>query len=259
MRKHAVLIAVLWALVTSLIGVAPASGFSAAPLKIKEIKVYGSPTWPPYSMKSKKGAMVGASYDILRHLLQPLGIKVTIMPDMAWTRALHQCMEGELDLLSGLYRTPEREGMFLFSEPYAADDSVIFVNKNKPFRFTKLDDLIGRVGTIGYGAKVGPNFDSFKKKLTLKEVRDMKDRMGSVDRGEADYAVVARITGMYYIHEYGFKNLIPSDKVIDTSPISFAFSKESAASALMPVLNKGIKRMQQDGSLKAIIDKHTAR
>ncbi len=76
----------------------------------------GDNNWPPMSYVTGQTQLVkGISAEILRNVF-PNKINITLLP---WARCLYQAQSQlGIDIVMSVFRTPEREQMYLFSKPY---------------------------------------------------------------------------------------------------------------------------------------------
>lgn len=76
-----------------------------------------------------------------------------------WRRVLYNGENGE-GLIFGIYKTPEREQVFAFSEPVYAEKIWLVKRCADPFTFTQMQDLKGKTIGIVQGSSAGFEFDS---------------------------------------------------------------------------------------------------
>lgn len=76
-----------------------------------------------------------------------------------WRRVLHNAANGE-GLIFGIYKTPERAQIYLFSEPVYSDKIWLIYRCEDPFTFNKIADLKGKTIGIVQGSSAGDEFDS---------------------------------------------------------------------------------------------------
>jgi signal transduction histidine kinase len=117
------------------------------------IRVGYDPGWPPFSLRDRHGNFAGIDADTLAMLSQRYGIKFEFVTRDTWPEVYEAARRGEIDLLVGTARTPEREREFRFTQPYFSFPVVIVTRVDEPIVWSALD-LVGRrvAGVRGYAA-----------------------------------------------------------------------------------------------------------
>lgn len=76
--------------------------------------------WPPFRMQEGDGALSGLDIDLLDQLSQRTGLRFEVQR-APWARGLAALQSGKADLMTGLAKTPEREGYIHYlPQPYYA-------------------------------------------------------------------------------------------------------------------------------------------
>ncbi len=76
--------------------------------------------WPPFRMQTGDGALSGLDIDLLDQLSQRTGLRFEVQR-APWARGLAALQSGKADLMTGLAKTPEREGYIDYlPQPYYA-------------------------------------------------------------------------------------------------------------------------------------------
>ncbi|MGG5872371.1 substrate-binding periplasmic protein [Pseudomonas peli] len=76
--------------------------------------------WPPFRMQEGDGALSGLDIDLLDQLSQRTGLRFEVQR-APWARGLAALQSGKADLMTGLAKTPEREGYIHYlQQPYYA-------------------------------------------------------------------------------------------------------------------------------------------
>ena len=98
--------------------------------QIKEAGVIkiGLSLFTPWSMRDKKGELIGFELDVGRKLAADMGVDVEFVPT-AWDGIIPALVSGKFDvIISGMSVTPERNLTVNFSEPYAYSGLTILAN-----------------------------------------------------------------------------------------------------------------------------------
>lgn len=82
----------------------------------------------PWSMRDKKGDLIGFELDVGRKLAADMGVEVEFIPT-AWDGIIPALVAGKFDvIISGMSITPERNLTVNFSDPYAYSGLTILAN-----------------------------------------------------------------------------------------------------------------------------------
>jgi diguanylate cyclase (GGDEF)-like protein/PAS domain S-box-containing protein len=111
-------------LLTVFLLVAPAS--IAAPASLR---VVADNNYPPYLFVDRDGKPEGYLIDLWRLWEKKSGVPVDIRP-MQWAAAQRAMRDGHADVIDMLFRTPERERVYDYSQPYATLDASIYVDRS---------------------------------------------------------------------------------------------------------------------------------
>lgn len=149
---------------------------SAEPLRV--VNDY----WPPFSDASQESE--GLALELLRRLLTDKGYQF-VYEELPWQRVIKLAEAGQVDLIVGLWHTPERARYLTFSQPYYRSRVVFLKRRDDAFQYTGLDSLNGRVvGTIR-GYQYGDEFlqsSAFKRRIA----RQLADNISLLRRGRID-------------------------------------------------------------------------
>ena len=98
--------------------------------QIKEAGVIkiGLSLFTPWSMRDKKGELIGFELDVGRKLAADMGVEVEFVPT-AWDGIIPALVSGKFDvIISGMSMTPARNLTVNFSDPYAYSGLTILAN-----------------------------------------------------------------------------------------------------------------------------------
>ncbi|MFT5709050.1 MAG: polar amino acid transport system substrate-binding protein [Oceanospirillaceae bacterium] len=102
------------------------------------IKV-GLSLFKPWSMRNKKGELIGFELDVGRKMAKDMGVDIEFIPT-AWDGIIPALVSGKFDvIISGMTVTPKRNLTVNFTQPYAYSGMTILANKQKTAGF-KLED-----------------------------------------------------------------------------------------------------------------------
>lgn len=108
-------------------------------IKERGVIKIGLSLFVPWSMRDKKGELIGFELDVGRKLAADMGVEVEFVPT-AWDGIIPALVSGKFDvIISGMSVTPERNLTVNFSDPYAYSGLTILANSAMTKGFTMAD------------------------------------------------------------------------------------------------------------------------
>ncbi|MDE1464700.1 substrate-binding periplasmic protein [Spartinivicinus poritis] len=216
-----------------------------------QIRYAGASEWIPISYVDDAGVYVGLMYDIMLQVSKSLNIKLFSSPVHPWTRVVDQLKKHKIDAIFGAYYNNERARLFVYSAPIVTEPIKIFVHKNNQFIFNTLQDLIGKRGIRPFGGSYGDQFDHFDKQyLHLGRIKSHQLMMKMIEKGRADYVVLAEFDGIATAKKMGLSDLIvPLDQEVAKLDVYILFSKQSACLSKLKPLNDKLAELKRNGEV----------
>lgn len=214
--------------------------------------------WPPFSGDSLPGQ--GISIDVTRAVLERAGFEVetAILP---WSRVVSGGKSGEYDIITSLFLDPEMQGAFLYSDPFF-DTQVKFISKKGAgARFDDITSLEGYSIAVGTGFLYAPEFDGADN-LDKFEVTTTLQGVQMVAAGRIDLTLDST-----HVIEHSIIMADPAlrDQIEYLEPALAEQRIHMAVSKLRPdhesvvaAFNSALAEMQADGSLSALLKKHSS-
>jgi polar amino acid transport system substrate-binding protein len=256
-------------ILVSLIVLASASASVMAADRLKEIKErgfirVGTFSIPPESwIDISSGEWLGVDADFSKAIAKSLGVEYdpVILTHAALAPALQS---GRVDVIAGLYKTPEREKVMAYNKIpfwYGVDVLVAQAASNlKGFA-----DLKGKtIGTVRGSAQEG-EATQIQEKFSTGDIKKYESadpmlmdlRAGRIDAAiwwgyTYDYAAKQNPSYDLKVVEYLAPELLGSSKLPATY---YVFSKDGTED-LIKAFDAEIKRLQDSGEAKAILDKY---
>ncbi len=162
----------------------------------------GFPPIPGYNEVSKDGAFSGYDVDYLKKISQQNNWKYQFVV-ASWKDCVEMLKKGEIDLLGGMERTPQREKLFNFAQLESFQNSVFLLARSNDERFLKknLNEYTGL--TVG-ALKGSQDIESLKKyshehglNFRLKEYTDLNTQNIAFKKNEFD---ILLSSGMNKVH-----------------------------------------------------------
>ena len=218
--------------------------------------------WPPYTFGEMGSPPTkGYAVDFLNEITKRLDLKIS-MTLLPWKRCLLLAKKGKMDGVMLLTKSGNRERYLDFSIPLMGDNNLIWYKRGNNIgknleSFVDLKDY--RIG-VATGFNYGDEFNEATEKynLNIEEASDIESNfkklaLGRIDVFFVNLAAAAEVLG---------RNAELADKVtyidalFEKVPFFIAFSKKSKAKSLLPLFNKTILEMSEDGTIAKILSNH---
>ncbi|MDR1798138.1 MAG: transporter substrate-binding domain-containing protein [Clostridiales Family XIII bacterium] len=185
--------------------------------------------YPVNFYNEKEGHYAGIAVDVLDSITEMTGIQFEIAnePDTTWTEILEMLDSNEVSFVAELLRTPEREGKYIFGEPYTSDPYMLISRSDTP-SISINQVLYANVGLIKDTAYETMFQEWFPGNRNTTEYTDLYEAFDALENDEVDF-VMSNEKGMLIVSNYmersGFK---PNLTFEYTSESQFGFNKEDA-------------------------------
>ncbi len=170
---------------------------------IKEISVVLDRSYPPYIFSNEDGEPQGILVDQWNLWEKKTGVKVHLYP-MAWADALKGMSEGKYDVIDTIFRNPQRELMYDFTEAYADIEVPIFFHRNIS-GVNSAKDLKG----FTVAAKEGDNAVDVLKAAGVTSIRLYKSEEALIKAakdGDVVVFVLDKPPALYYLYKFGMQD-----------------------------------------------------
>lgn len=220
----------------------------------------GHPEWPPIMFKSGN-TIDGAGPALVKKIFADLGVPIDVRYTGTWDEVQAKARTGEVDVLVAAYKTTERLGYMVYSDPYTTDPVAIFVARGKAFPFNTWDVLVGKKGIAMVGDSYGQEFDDFAaRSLALTRVTTSGEAFDLVSSGKADYLLYSLYAGDDYLKKTGAASQFESlPKFVDEEFFYITISKKSPYVTYLNLLNQQLAKYKADGTIAALIAQYTNR
>lgn len=206
------------------------------------LQLSGDIFWPPFEFIDDKGNYVGMVSDVVALIEERLDYKFDINHKASWGETLEGFKNNEIDLISAVAKTPQREEYMLFTEPYFSFPIVIVIREGLGF-VTDLRELGDeRVGVVkGYAS-----YDYLiinHPDLNLHIVETVEEGMLALSEGELDVFVSNIPSVSYLIKQRGISNVRLTSITSYVYDLRVATPKDNPQ--LVSILNKAIASIPQ--------------
>ncbi|MDZ7663995.1 MAG: transporter substrate-binding domain-containing protein [Desulfotignum sp.] len=218
----------------------------------RPIVVGGDRNFPPYEFLDENGNPAGYNVDLTRAIANEMGLNIDIRLGR-WTERLEALENGSVDVMQGMFYSPDRDLTFDFSQPHAVSHYVAVVRKGKDPAPASVADLSGKQivveqGDIMHGFAIKNGLEN-----QVVAVSDQETALRELRDGKHDCALVSLITAHYLTDKHNWSDLVIGKKTIFASEYCYASAK--GHKALLAQFSEGLKALDNNGEYRRIHDK----
>ena len=219
------------------------------------ITATGHPQYPVIAFK-EGDEIAGAAPALVGAIAKDINVPLQSKSMGTWAEAQAAARDGKADMIFGIYYNEERAAYLDYVQPaFIFDPVVVFVAKDKSFKFAGQDDLIGKKGVTNQGESYGTDFDAFiKDKLDVARADGIDEAFKVLLDGKADYLIAGYYPGLAEAAAAGVKDKIEAlNPALLTAEMFVAFSKKSPCRGLASKFGEGITAMTTDGRFNTML------
>jgi len=206
--------------------------------------------FPPYSFLDENNEPAGFNIDIITAAANAMGLEVEIRLD-SWDKTRAALENGEIDALSGLFYSDERNETYGFTSRHSVGTGDIFTRKSSTLY--KIEELAGKQVVVQKADIIAEYLASLDIGINLIEVSTAREALTLIENGEYEYAGLPKIPGLYGIRQYNFQNVKPQGLPFLPKDYCIAVKKENED--LLYILNAGMLVLKTTDEYQAIYDK----
>jgi signal transduction histidine kinase len=199
------------------------------------IRIGPDPDAAPFEWFTPEGEYKGMAADYVRLIEEKLGVAFEIVHARDWTQVLEMVRNGEIDVLSAVAVSPQREQYLVFTEPHITVPGVVISSKD----FNSIEELYGHKVAVVANYVWDDLITHHEVDVRLLRVEDTLTGLELASLGAIDAMVSDLASLTYQIREQGFVNL-------------------RIVSYIDPVLELGLAVRKDWPQLRAILDKALA-
>jgi polar amino acid transport system substrate-binding protein len=214
---------------------------------------------PPYMIGAggENDAMSGIDVEIIQEIARRLQYKIEFIK-CPWARCLDLMKNGEVDLLSSVYKKPEREVFMLyFDQPYLNQLPIAFYSlKENHYLIQTYEDIyqFGHVGLL----KGASYFDRFDQDPRVKrvEVPSQDQLFPMLLAGHLDIMAGYVPTENYRLKVEGYSGQIERSvyEYAQPAPVYMTLSKKSALAVSFNKINQINDQLIKEGVIDRIVN-----
>ncbi|MCG6967885.1 MAG: EAL domain-containing protein [Chromatiaceae bacterium] len=194
--------------------------------------------WAPIEYIDGEGRFQGISSDYLALLSDILGVRFKAATQLNWQQTLDAIKKGELDMLSSVKKTAERETYLSFTDTYVTMPIVIFAGPDTPF-IPGLDALAGKHVAVVDGYAIHELLATHHPEIALRPVATASDGLRLLSSGEVDAFAGNILSTTYYLGKLGLTQIKVAGETPYRNDQAMAVRKEHAL--LRSILEKALR------------------
>ncbi|MEA4988998.1 MAG: transporter substrate-binding domain-containing protein [Anaerovorax sp.] len=206
--------------------------------------------YPPYSYLDEKGRPTGFNVELAKAAGAAMGYDVEIRLD-EWSKIRSALEQGEIDAISGMFYSEERENIYSFSAKHSITNGDIFTRKE--IVIDGIEDLRDKKIVVQKGDIIAEFLLNQNMNITLIEVPTVAEALTLIENGTYDYAGILKLPGIYSIRKNSFKNIKEQGIILNPNDYCMAVKKENEN--LLLILNGGMQIIKATGEYQEIYDK----
>jgi ABC-type amino acid transport substrate-binding protein len=199
------------------------------------------------------GKADGFSVELLRETLKAVGREVTFKV-APWSEIKQDLVDGRIQVLPLVGRTPEREAVYDFTLAYLTLHGAIIRRKGDN-RINTIADLHDKEVIVMRGDNIHEYVvrDKVTSKVILTD--SYKQAMQLLAKGKHDAVIVQKLIGLQLLHDLRINNLESVGPPILAFKQQFSFAVREGDKELLALLNEGLAIVIANGTLARLQQK----
>lgn len=215
------------------------------------VVVGGDRAYPPYEFIDRDGNPAGYNVDLTRAIAEVMGLKVRFVFGN-WSEVRAGLQNGSIDILQGLSYSAQRLNTVDFSPPHTIVHHAIFARRDtKPVK--SLEELRGKKVLVFQAGIMHERLKQMGYEKDLVLTPTPAEALRLLASGQADYAVVAQLPGIYLIRELRLSNLVPVAKAVVSE--QYCYAVERGDKELLARFNEGLAIVIKTGQYAQIYNR----
>ena len=209
----------------------------------RTIRIGCDSNWKPIEFEDKNGEFKGATIDYLKTIAKILNLKIEIERNDNWQAQITKAKNKEIDVLTCLTKTPERENYLLFSEPYLTLPTSIFAKDDKSY-ISSLKELEGKTVAVVNQYAAQEWIENQNLNINLIPVDNTQEGLEKLHRNEIFAFVGNLVTTGYYLGEMKLTDI----RVVGTLPHEYrvSFAVRNDWPILKSIIEKTLASIPQE-------------
>jgi PAS domain S-box-containing protein len=204
--------------------------------------------YPPYSYLDAEGRVTGFNLELAKAVAAVSGLQISI-DYRPWREIRDDLESAKLGAIAGMYYSKTRDDLLDFSQPYMMVNHGVFARDNSPEVLSEENlrdkEIIVMQGDIMHDY-------ALEKQLTgsLILAQDQAEALKLLSSGRHDYALLAKLPGLYWVKELGLSNIVTTGPPL--LPSKYCFAVKAGNSDLLFLLSEGLAVVKETGEYRRI-------
>jgi len=214
--------------------------------ELKIIKSASEFDYPPFCVVTKDGQADGFSVELLRAALAAENFDVSFYVG-PWDQIKQDLTDGKIQVLPLVARSPEREELYDFTEPYLTFYGAIFVREGETDIKTDQDLFNKEIAVLkGDASEEYVRRENISQNIVT--VLTYEEAFRRLANGEFDAVVAQQRMGTDLLKGLDIKNVIALDYRLDKFRQDFTFAVHEGDDELLKILDAGLSKVIFDGT-----------
>jgi len=252
----------MFAAIVAVLASAPAHALSEQ--ACKTLTISGNPEYPPllWADPAEPGRLVGAVPALLREIVEPMGLELTVRDLGSWARVQRVAALGEIDIVAGAFFTSDRiDYMDYLLPPMTHLPTVVWVPRGREFVYRHWPDLLGKRGSTLINNSFGQNFDRYaEKKLSILGVRTIEQSFQMALADRVDFVLYELLQGQVTLAKGGVaESFVALETPVSREGLFLTFAKASPCNTfeLRERIADRLASLVDDGRVDELIRQYT--
>lgn len=243
-----------WLLASLLLLCLPAPAQANASRKDRETEtviVGGDRSYPPYEFLDADGIPSGYNVELTRAIARVMGFHVEFRLGH-WADVKRGLDTRQIDVLQGIVFSEERARELEFTPPHTFVHQSLFARKGSP-PAQSFADLKGKHVLVLRDGIMHETLRRFHPDVVPVPANTNADALQQLAAGRHDYALMAKLPGLYLVREQRLSNLVPTGNPLAAQRYGYAMHKGDTA--LAATFSEGLAILKNTGEYQRIYDK----
>lgn len=222
----------------------------------KRFIVGGDINFPPYEFIDKQGNPTGFITELTRAIAYETGLDIEIRLGL-WDQTVAQLAADEIDIIQGIFYSPERSQLFDFGPSHLLTHYVSVVRLGGLPAPDSYAELAGLRLVAQRGDVIVEELQTRGLTGALTLVDSQEEALRQLIEGRHDCALVARLPALALIEKNDWTDLqLGRESLLERN---YAYAVKKGQQALLAKLSEGLQALQVNGEYRRIHDKWLAR
>jgi polar amino acid transport system substrate-binding protein len=218
-------------------------------------------SWPPYSVVDSAGRATGLDNDLLVLIANAAGCKVEFVSSTPGNRTMRMFKSGEIDILTGFSKTPERELFARYTVPYRDEVIALFTTSPnvEPGDIQSFSDItkhgLHLVAPLAgyYGQEFAISEGELQRKGALTRVEGDEKMVNMLIQGHGELIMGDEMVIPHVAKIMNLQNFHRMELEANRDMVYIGLSKASTTEQDQKALNSAIAKLLANGRIAAVI------